>query len=147
MIRWRKAAIDDAKLQRIVAAELIPQTRRLFPTFRGDKKTIAERLDRGLTFVAQEGRQAPLGFITFLIHRQDAYVDMLAVEGPAKGRGIGTKLLAAAESHARAKGCMQISLYVEESNESVRRFYINRGYFVLSHVPRLGCHFLIKPLA
>ena len=55
-------------------------------------------------------------------------MDGLAVIEEARGRGIGSCLLAAVEDHARALGKQQIRLDVIDTNPHVRRLYERCGF-------------------
>jgi len=50
------------------------------------------------------------------------------VEGACRKRGLGTKLLQAAEERLRDKGIRQINIMVYEKNEAAQEFYTRRGY-------------------
>jgi ribosomal-protein-alanine N-acetyltransferase len=52
----------------------------------------------------------------------------LAVRSDSFGRGIGTRLLAACERHARRRGCAEIRLEARTDRASTLRFYENRGF-------------------
>lgn len=53
------------------------------------------------------------------------HVDDLVVTGPARGRGIGKRLLASAEETARSRG--MVSLFLD-SRPEVIQFYTGTGY-------------------
>ena len=50
------------------------------------------------------------------------------VAAAARGRGIGTELLAAAEQHLRAKGCVKLEVTSGEQRSSAHDFYAAHGY-------------------
>jgi len=52
----------------------------------------------------------------------------LAVTQSRRGRGLGSKLLAAAEELLRAAGVRQINLMVYEENGKAEAMYLRRGY-------------------
>jgi GNAT superfamily N-acetyltransferase len=52
----------------------------------------------------------------------------LAVTGSCRGRGIGSKLLSAAEDALRRVGARQINLMVYEGNHHAEGLYLRRGY-------------------
>ncbi|MCY4031658.1 MAG: GNAT family N-acetyltransferase [Hyphomicrobiales bacterium] len=55
-------------------------------------------------------------------------MDGLAVVNEARGKGIGTLLLAAVEDHARRLGKQGVRLDVIDTNPLARRLYERRGY-------------------
>ncbi len=86
------------------------------------------------------------GFSTFAA-RPLLNVHDLAVLPELRGRGIGRALLAAAEEHARARGCVKLTLEVLEDNVGAQRLYRAQGFrdYELGGVPR-RTFFLTKPL-
>ena len=54
------------------------------------------------------------------------FVDKLWISGGARGRGIGSRLLARAEAIARERGC--IGVYLSTFEHQARPFYEARGY-------------------
>lgn len=56
------------------------------------------------------------------------YVCGMALFPDYRGRGIGTRLLALAEEHARDKGFKKVSLIVFEQNTGAKQLYDRTGY-------------------
>jgi ribosomal protein S18 acetylase RimI-like enzyme len=56
------------------------------------------------------------------------WINYLAVSPRYRRRGIGTSLMAAAESQLRLAGCPKINLQIRASNVEVIRFYESLGY-------------------
>lgn len=80
-------------------------------------------------FVAEE-RGEILGFIVAYKNGSRAYVDYLAVDPKARGRGIGTSLLETVERELAEEGVESISLSVKGDNNKALQFYVNRGYII-----------------
>jgi len=57
-----------------------------------------------------------------------AEVDELFVLAEARSRGIGARLLAAAEAALAARGCVRLQLQLGADNGVARAFYEGRGY-------------------
>lgn len=73
--------------------------------------------------------------------RRGMYVVDLFVDGSARNRNIGVKLLRAAARHMRARGAEFIKLEVDQTNTGGARFYERLGF---------GCHpednlFILEP--
>lgn len=67
-------------------------------------------------------------------HRPQAdelYLEDIAVAGAARGRGIGSKLLAEVEIIARELGKARVRLQVTDSNARAHELYARRGYVVV----------------
>jgi GNAT superfamily N-acetyltransferase len=86
------------------------------------------------TLVAEEPGGRLLGFLDMefrqrLGHpRPQAWVNDLVVTEAARGRGIGSALLAQAEELARKRGCFRMSLETAGWREATHRFYGREGW-------------------
>jgi len=70
-----------------------------------------------------------------LLFRQGSDIARLysiAVATPARGQGIGGRLLAACEEHARQRGSARMRLEVRSTNSSAHRLYEASGYRVIA---------------
>ncbi len=91
---------------------------------------------RGFLLVASRPGQ-PMGYCAVKIeeasptivagHRTHAYVSGLVVDEAARGRGIGSALLAAAESRATRLGLTRMLLQVSSSNPAAHMLYARFG--------------------
>ena len=61
-------------------------------------------------------------------HPEDGELFLLFVHPEHAGRGIGRRLLAAADDALRAAGCRAAFLYVHEQNERALAVYAAAGY-------------------
>jgi GNAT superfamily N-acetyltransferase len=68
-------------------------------------------------------------------------IDEFFVLPEARSRGVGARLLAAAESALARRGCTRLQLQLGVSNRGARAFYERRGY-----AARSGYELLDKPL-
>lgn len=82
------------------------------------------------------------GFSTFA-GNQLVNVHDLSVLASHRGKGIGTRLLAAVEEHARGLGCCKVTLEVREANPHAERLYRRLGY---GDPSGFATKFLDKPL-
>ncbi len=77
------------------------------------------------------------GFSTFackpLVNIHDVYVD-----ASARGKGVATKLLQAAEDLSIKKGCCKVTLEVLEGNEPAKRAYLKFGFAGYELDPEMG---------
>ena len=64
----------------------------------------------------------------------ELYVDMLAVDGRFRGRGIGGKMLDFIIDFAMTRGFRGVSLHVIDTNDRARAFYEERGFEERGHV-------------
>lgn len=70
------------------------------------------RDEQALHLVAIEGGSV-VGTCRLLFERGTAKLGRLAVAPPARGRGTGGRLVAAAEQHARARGASRVALHAQ----------------------------------
>lgn len=87
----------------------------------------------GCVFVAEDRGRAVgyivLGFgYSLEFHGRDAFVDELYVRDEARGNGIGSLLLDAAEMACRARGIKALHLESGHGNEGATRLYGRRGF-------------------
>lgn len=90
-----------------------------------------------------------VGGLTGFFHWRWLYIQQLWVAELARSRGLGRKLLLAAEE--KAKESASLGLYVDTFEEKNRDFYFASGFEqvgVISNFPREGAsrYFLAKPL-
>lgn len=61
-------------------------------------------------------------------HDDEYYIDTVSVAPQARGKGIGTKLLAFAEQQGRTLGYKKLSLNVEKEKDRARKLYMAQGF-------------------
>ncbi len=88
--------------------------------------------------------------IVGVIVADDDWIEDLWVGGPYRGRGVGSRLLAAGEQQIAARGHTLAHLRVVAENERARGFYAAHGWAETSPYPHERWGFtmvdLIKPL-
>jgi ribosomal protein S18 acetylase RimI-like enzyme len=107
-----------------------------YPTTEADLgerlKAIATNPDDAVLVAAEDGNI--LGLVSVhsfeMIHRRGRLgrITSLIVAASARGRGLGTNLLAAAEKHLRAYGCAKLEVTSGEQRSSAHDFYAANGY-------------------
>ena len=95
----------------------------------------AELPESHAIYIAVDNLEEILGYIAVhwipfpMIHGTECYISDLVVKDTERGRGIGTKLLAYAETEAKQRGCCRLTLNNHRHSESYRRnFYSNNGF-------------------
>jgi GNAT superfamily N-acetyltransferase len=78
-------------------------------------------------WVAVEDSQVE-GFVILIEKPGYLLLENVAVRPAAQGRGIGNRLLALAEDHARSLGLGEIRLYTNEAMAENLSYYPRRGY-------------------
>jgi ribosomal protein S18 acetylase RimI-like enzyme len=83
-----------------------------------------------LAFDATQAIGVCVGFFGFSTFQARPLLNIhdLAVLPAARGAGVGSALLAAAEAHARAAGCCKLTLEVQDDNAPARSLYARFGF-------------------
>jgi GNAT superfamily N-acetyltransferase len=82
--------------------------------------------ERPVKFVARDSRGVVVGGILGHTRWRWVYIAKLWVDDRARGQGLGTRLMAAAEDLARSRGCTDVSL--DTFDYQARPFYEKLGY-------------------
>ena len=79
---------------------------------------------------AAEYKNDVVAFLSIEVHRDEGhiYLDDLSVTEECRNRGIGTRLIHAAEKYAEEIGIAKIIFHVEKANEDAHRLYLRLGY-------------------
>lgn len=130
MIRLRVAVTADEPAVRAVAeaayAPFVAEIGRRPAPMDGP---FAARIAEGAVTVAEEADGTLIGYV--IAHAEGAdtwHVENLAVAPAAQGRGVGARLLAAAEARAREAGAETVTLYTNEAMRGAQAFYARAGY-------------------
>lgn len=79
---------------------------------------------------------SPLIRLLDTVKQGDFYLQAIAVDSHARGKGVGKALLGLVETMAIEKGCARIALDVSNSNTHAFQIYQKRGYKLESTWPR-----------
>lgn len=85
------------------------------------------RLPDGMSLIAR-GETGNVGAATYVLDPEDGSCELLSLNAAARGRGVGSALLAAAEESARKRGSRKIWMVTSNDNLDALRFYQRRGY-------------------
>lgn len=141
-ITRRIPPVDDRRIFRLIREQLIPLASR--PPQTMSLRILKRRLREGATYVARDRRGACIGFIHVLERQDQLWIDLLAIDTPFQGRGIGSRLLAAGERYASRKGDKQVLVGVDRKNKQGRRFYERHGFRVMRYLPDFDCWQMAK---
>ena len=130
----RTAVSEDipALVRLINAAFLVEQF-----VFDGDRINTEETrafMDAG-KFLLAEDAAGFAGCVYLEIHQRRGYLGLLAVDPARQGRGLGSKLVAAAEDYFRAGGCSAVDLRVISQRTPLPPFYRRLGYVEIGTAP------------
>lgn len=74
------------------------------------------------------------GMVTVSAVNGGAEIGLIAVEGAARGRGIGKQLIAGAEDFAARKGCSQLKVATQAANQPAVGIYLKSGFTEYSRI-------------
>jgi ribosomal protein S18 acetylase RimI-like enzyme len=119
-------------------ARAILELEQLFPSDRLSPTSVRRFLAAGSARVlVAEHADAMLGNLVLLLRAgsRKARIYSVIVSPAARGMGIGSRLVGAAERAARACGRETVSLEVRADNAAARAMYARRGYVVEREIP------------
>jgi len=85
------------------------------------RKALESGTPERVVLVIEEG--AVLGFLVARVLGEEWEIENLAVSGPARRRGLGSRLVGELLAGARARGARSVFLEVRESNHAARLLY------------------------
>jgi GNAT superfamily N-acetyltransferase len=140
-IEIRKAIGDDRDAVLALADRLAafgPTTRSATEIADRERRALADALESGMTSAELLVAEVPEGGVVGVLlmeSREDyftgerhAHVGILAVARGAEGRGIGRRLLAAAEQWARERGYRRLTLSVFTENRRAKQLYLHEQW-------------------
>lgn len=133
-IATRRYAVADVDFVRALAAEA-------FSEYDGSETHAASNVvamvsaARTHTLVAESSNR-PVGFVTLDTNGDAAHIAAIAVVRDARGRGVGARLLRAAERLAQKLGARRVALETGEANLAALEMFVRAGYRIESRVPR-----------
>jgi GNAT superfamily N-acetyltransferase len=95
---------------------------------RTDVDEIAAFLEKGAFLIADGDAGGAEACIYVETRRERGYIGMLAVRPTLQGRGIGRRMMAAAEQYCRAAGCRVIDIKIVNLRTELPGFYRSLGY-------------------
>jgi len=145
---FRVAISDDVPaLVRLINAAFVVE-RVAIEGDRVDHLGVAKYMRTGEFILLEES--TAIGGCVYVEKRGDrAYLGLLSVEPSLQGSGFGRQLVAAAERHARERGCIAMDLRVISARGELLPFYEKLGYVATHTSPmpteaplKIPCHFI-----
>lgn len=144
---FRTAQSTDA----VALAQLINKAfaveRPIFDRDRIDRDGVLTYVEKGKFLIAEDGGGF-LGCVYVEVQSETGYVGLLSVEPDQQGKGLGRKLMQAAEEFFRRMGCKEAELRVVSARAPLPGFYRRLGYaesrtepLPPGVQPKVPCHF------
>lgn len=146
MIRTRIPGTDDDDLFRIITARLVPFARKVRKDVVFKRSDLRSRWKQCKVYVAEDAGHKPLGFVSCKTQGDILAIDMLAISRKAEGKGLGGRLLAAAERYGKRRGAASARLVVDEPNRHAQGFYLHHGYETEAYLEEHRMYIMKKQL-
>ena len=128
MISLRPAVADDvADLQALAFVAYEGYVARIGRRPAPMTANYAQAVRDGRVWVAEDNGVL-VGLAVLILAPDHLLLENIAVSPARQGRGIGTRLLALAEEHARRHGLSEVRLYTNEAMTENLAYYPRRGY-------------------
>jgi GNAT superfamily N-acetyltransferase len=110
---------------------------------------VVEFLDSGTFLVTKDGAAGLSACVYVELRGDRGYLGLLSVDPAQQRRGLGTRLIAAAENYCRNAGCRVMDLQIVNLRQELPPYYRKLGYADTGTAPfpedvptKLPCHFL-----
>lgn len=147
--RIRVAGAEDVEpLARLINAAFVVEQ----PFIEGeriDPAGVREYMRKGKFLVAEDAAGLA-GCVYVELRDERGYLGLLGVDPSRQGRGLGRKLMDAAENYFRVAGCRAIDLRIISPRTPLPAFYEHMGYAVTGTAPfaadvsvKVPCHYVL----
>jgi GNAT superfamily N-acetyltransferase len=145
----RMAATEDIEpLARLINAAFVVEQ----PFIEGeriDPAGVRSYMEKG-KFLVMEDSTGLAGCVYVELRGERGYLGLLGVEQSLQGKGLGRKLMDAAENYFRAAGCCAIDLRIISPRTPLPAFYGHLGYEQTGTAPfapdvpvKVPCHYIL----
>jgi ribosomal protein S18 acetylase RimI-like enzyme len=119
---------------------------------RTSEESLAAMMQKGAILVAEDGDGRLIGCVYTEVRGERGYVGMLTVDPALQGRGLGTRIMRAAEEHLRSRGCVGVDIIVLSLRHELPPIYQRYGFvesgtapYDLNRTIKTGedCHFIV----
>lgn len=120
------AAIDRPRLIQLINAAFAVET--FLEGTRTDHRRLREMMAKGCILVAEDGEGHLLASVYVERRGKRGYLGMLAVDPARQGRGLGRRMVEAAESRFRRQGCEAVDITVLSLRPELPPLYRRLGF-------------------
>ena len=99
-----------------------------FEGTRTDEERLAAMMSKGAILAAEDAAGRLLGCVYVEVRGARGYLGQLAVDPARQSRGLGMRIMEAAEEHLRRQGCEAIDILVLNLRPELPPIYRRRGY-------------------
>ena len=133
----KDASLNEIYIRPAVAADkprLIPlinsaySIETFFEGTRTDEERLSAMMQKGVILAAENGDGQLLGCVYTEVRGKRGYLGQLAVDPAHQSRGLGMRIMEAAEEHLRRQGCEAIDILVLSLRPELPPIYRRHGY-------------------
>jgi predicted N-acetyltransferase YhbS len=117
---------DRSRLILLINAAYSIET--FFAGTRTDEDRLAAMMRKGVVLAAEDGNGQLLGCVYTEVRGKRGYLGQLAVDPARQSRGLGMRIMAAAEEHLRHQGCEAVDILVLSLRPELPPIYRRHGY-------------------
>jgi predicted N-acetyltransferase YhbS len=117
---------DRSRLILLINAAYSIET--FFAGTRTDEDRLAAMMRKGVVLTAEDGNSRLLGCIYEEVRGKRGYLGQLAVDPARQNRGLGMRLMEAAEEHLHHQGCEAVDILVLSLRPELPPIYRRHGY-------------------
>ena len=126
-LRIRSAtAADRAHLIPLINAAYSIET--FFAGTRTDEERLAAMMRKGVVLTAEDGNGQLLGCVYTEVRGKRGYLGQLPADPARQNRGLGMRIMEAAEEHLRHQGCEAVDILVLSLRPELPPIYRRHGY-------------------
>jgi GNAT superfamily N-acetyltransferase len=144
----RAGAADVEALARLINAAFVVE-QAFIEGERIDPVGVRAYMEKGKFFVAEDAAGLA-GCVYVELRSEHGYLGLLGVAPARQGKGLGRKLMEAAENYFRAAGCRGIDLRIISPRTPLPAFYERMGYAQTGTAPfapdvpvKVSCHYIL----
>ncbi|WP_393085214.1 GNAT family N-acetyltransferase [Streptomyces sp. LN704] len=127
----RAVASDVGAVKAVTDAAYHPYIARIGVVPQPMEADHAANVAAGRVFVTGGPGRSVTGLVVVEAYEDHLYLDSIAVHPDARGKGVGRRLLAFVEAHARELGLPEVRLFTNAMMWENRKIYPNYGYEVV----------------
>jgi predicted N-acetyltransferase YhbS len=117
---------DRSRLILLINAAYSIET--FFAGTRTDEDRLAAMMRKGVVLTAEDGAGQLLGCVYTEVRGKRGYLGQLAVDPARQSRGLGMRIMEAAEEHLRHQGCEAVDILVLSLRPELPPIYRRHGY-------------------
>ena len=111
---------------------------------RTDEEGLAAMMREGDLLAAEDAEGRVVGCVYTEVRGERGYMGMLAVDPALQGKGLGSRIMDAAEQHLRSHGCKAVDILVLNLRTELPPIYRRHGY-IETGTQNHGLHRTLKP--